>query len=84
LASGDEEAISAAEDALEAAVIAEQAAEKYEQMYTNAFSGRASMTVADLKLLKETNEELYNSFLTMSDAEWLAASYEAYSEWLDT
>ena len=33
------------------------------------------MTVEDLNLLKETNSELYDSFLTMSDDEWYEAAY---------
>lgn len=83
LASGDEAAIESAEIALEAAVTAEQAAEKYNNMYTNALSGKSSMTVADLKLLQETNEELYNSYLTMSETDWYDASYKAYSAFLN-
>jgi hypothetical protein len=52
-------------------------------MYTNALSGKSSMTVADLKLLQETNEELYNSYLTMSETDWYDASYKAYSAFLN-
>ena len=74
--------IASAEAALEASITAEQAAEKYNTMYSNAMSGRQDMTLADLKLLQETNEALYNDFMTMTDDEWQQASYEAYSAWL--
>ena len=69
--------------ALEAAVEAEEAASKLETAYSNAMSGKSSMTVEDLKALKESNEELYNSFLTMSDDDWYEAAYQAQVELLE-
>lgn len=83
LASGDEAAIQLAEDNLEAAVLAEEAAAKLEGAYSHALSGKSSMTVEDLNLLKETNSELYDSFLTMSDDEWYEAAYQAQSDLLE-
>lgn len=83
VASGDADAIKAAEENLEAAVLAEEAAAKLNDAYSHALSGKSSMTVEDLNLLKETNSELYDSFLTMSDDEWYEAAYQAQSDLLE-
>ena len=83
VASGDADAIAAAEENLEAAVLAEEAAAKLDDAYSHALSGKSSMTVEDLNLLKETNSELYDSFLTMSDDEWYEAAYQAQSDLLE-
>ena len=72
-----------AREALEAAIEVEEAASKLETAYSNAMSGKSSMTVEDLKALKEGNEELYNSFLTMSDNDWYEAAYQAQRELLN-
>ena len=84
VASGDADAIKAAEENLEAAVLVEEAATKLNDAYSHALSGKSSMTVEDLNLLKETNSELYNSFLTMSDDEWYEAAYQAQADLLES
>jgi hypothetical protein len=82
LATGDAAQIAAAESALKNSINVEKEAEAYNTMYANAMSGKDSMSLEDLRTLKEANEELYNDFLTMSDEDWYTASYEAYSAWL--
>lgn len=84
VASGDADAIKAAEENLEAAVLVEEAATKLNDAYSHALSGKSSMTVEDLNLLKETNSELYDSFLTMSDDEWYEAAYQAQADLLES
>ena len=83
-ANGDEAVIQLAKDNLEAAVLAEEAATKLEDAYSHALSGKSSMTIEDLNLLKESNAELYNSFLTMSDDEWYEAAYQAQADLLES
>lgn len=68
---------------LERAVAAEQAAEKYSSAYSNALSGRDSVSVADLNTLEEANPDLYYQYLSASEEEWYEASYQAYMAWLD-
>ena len=82
LASGNPELIKAAEEGLAAAVKAEETAEKLEDAYSHALSGKSSVTAEDLNTLKEANVDLYDSFLTMSDDEWYEAAYQAYSDFL--
>lgn len=84
VASGDADAIKAAEENLEAAVLVEEAATKLNDAYSHALSGKSSMTVEDLNLLKEINSELYDSFLTMSDDEWYEAAYQAQADLLES
>ena len=84
VASGDADAIKAAEENLEAVVLAEEAAAKLNDAYSHALSGKSSMTVEDLNLLKETNSELYDSFLTTSDDEWYEAAYQAQADLLES
>lgn len=84
VASGDADAIKVAEENLEAAVLVEEATTKLNDAYSHALSGKSSMTVEDLNLLKETNSELYNSFLTMSDDEWYEAAYQAQADLLES
>ena len=84
VASGDADAIKAAEENLEAVVLAEEAVAKLNDAYSHALSGKSSMTVEDLNLLKETNSELYDSFLTTSDDEWYEAAYQAQADLLES
>ena len=84
VASGDADAIKAAEENLEAVVLVEEATTKLNDAYSHALSGKSSMTVEDLNLLKETNSELYNSFLIMSDDEWYEAAYQAQADLLES
>lgn len=84
VASGDADAIKAAEENLEAVVLVEEAVTKLNDAYSHALSGKSSMTVEDLNLLKETNSELYDSFLTMSDDEWYEAAYQAQADLLES
>ena len=84
VASGDADVIKAAEENLEAVVLVEEAVTKLNDAYSHALSGKSSMTVEDLNLLKETNSELYDSFLTMSDDEWYEAAYQAQTDLLES
>ena len=73
-----------AREILEKAVAVEQEAEKYSSAYSNALSGRNSMSVADLNALEEADPELYYQYLTATEDEWYEASYESYRNWLDS
>lgn len=82
LASG--EGVEEAQAQLEAQIEMAKQAEKYESAYQNAIRGKSSMSLKDLSAIQETNPELYAKFMTSTEAEWQAASYAAYSEWLNT
>ena len=77
------EGVAEAEAVLERVVALEQEAAKYGQAYQNAMSGRSSVSIEDLTALQEVAPELYDQFLTMSDAEWIDGIYEHYSAMLD-
>lgn len=78
------EGVEEAQAQLEAQIEMAKQAEKYESAYQNAMRGKSSMSLEDLSTIQEANPELYAKFMTSTEAEWQAASYEAYSKWLDT
>ena len=82
LASG--KGVEEAQAQLEAQIEMAKQAEKYESAYQNAMRGKSSMSLEDLSTIQEANPELYAKFMTSTEAEWQAASYAAYSEWLNT
>ena len=77
------EGIAEAQAILERTVALEQEAAKYGKAYQNAMSGRSSVSIEDLTALQEAAPELYDQFLTMSDAEWVDSAYEHYSAMLE-
>ena len=77
------EGIAEAQAILERTVALEQEAAKYGKAYEHAMSGRSSVSIEDLTALQEVAPELYDQFLTMSDAEWIDSAYEHYSAMLD-
>lgn len=78
------EGVEEAQAQLEAQIEMAKQAEKYESAYQNAMRGKSSMSLEDLSTIQEANPELYAKFMTSTEAEWQAASYAAYSKWLDT
>lgn len=82
LASG--KGVEEAQAQLKAQIEMAKQAKKYESAYQNAMRGKSSMSLEDLSAIQEANPELYAKFMTSTEAEWQAASYEAYSKWLDT